>query len=542
MSPPVQLRPYQGDACLAVMQAWTAGMKRPAIVMPTGSGKTLAFCALAVLQESTHLRRPVVLVARDELVRQATATLRRVARPHQRIGIVQGPLDESSNSNIVVASVQTISRARRLAAFDPKRFDLIICDEAHWSDSPSWRRVLEHFGAFDEDSDTVVLGATATMTRSGSHRLGEIWSEVVYERDTRWAIDQGFLVPVSAQTIALPELDLSKVRTRHGDLAEGDLGKAMAQAKAGPLIAAAYSDLARDPQGELRRGIVFTPTIACAESFLLDFRAAGIPTELVIGSTPPAERQAHYAATERGTNRVLMSVAVLTTGFDLPAVEVAVMARPTKFRGLYIQCVGRVLRPCPDTGKTDALILDVVGASRLGLASIVDLKISDDVGPGSSSDAPSGSAPLPKLETDTPDEVGFVEIDPFSGDRKRLTRAAKKKAWLLTYAGTPFLPSTASFDSHIFLRREGELWGVCEAPKRGPMECHEHSLAFPPAVEAAYARYPVTPRTLTGPASPDQLALLDSLGIPVPARPSKQAASEALSVFFASRRIDRMQS
>lgn len=541
----MKLREYQGEMCLAVMDAWSAGVKRPAIIMPTGSGKTLAFSALVVMQEATYNRRPVILVGRDELVRQSVATLRRLARPHQRIGVIQGALDESRDSHIVVASVQTISRPQRLAAFDEKRFDLIVADEAHWADSPSWRRVLEHFRAFDPGSDTFVLGATATMTRAGKHRLGEIFEEIVFERDTRWAIDQGFLVPVTAQTIALPELDLSKVRTQHGDLSESDLGKAMAQAKAGPLIAAAYNERARDEDGELRRGIVFTPTIACAQAFLGDFRAAGIPCELVIGSTPPAERQQVYAATTRGTNKVLMSVAVLTTGFDLPAVEVAVMARPTKARGLYIQMVGRALRLSPETKKSNALILDVVGASRLGLASIADLRIHEDPDTPSETQRtprPDGYLPLPAAELATPEEIGFVEVDPFSGERRKLLKAAKRKAWLMTSRGVPFLPSTSSFESMIFLRRADDAtWSVCEAPKRGQILCHEHGLAFPQAVDAAYIRYPVRPNVLIGPASSDQLMMLSRCRVDFDPELSKQAASELISVALADRRLAAMQ-
>ena len=192
------LRSYQADAVMAIRDAWDEGIQRPAVILPTGCGKTRMFTALCVIEEATYGRRPVILVARDELVRQTVAAFELVKRPYQRVGIIQGSIDQSSASHIVVASVQTLSRASRLARFDQKRFDLMICDEAHWTDSPSWRRVLEHFGAFDPDSRTRVMGCTATMTRSGKHKLGEIWQEIVFERDTRWAIEQGFLVPVTA--------------------------------------------------------------------------------------------------------------------------------------------------------------------------------------------------------------------------------------------------------------------------------------------------------------------------------------------------------
>ena len=278
------LRPYQAEAVLAIRDAWAEGTQRPAIILPTGAGKTRMFTALCVIEEATYRRRPVILVARDELVRQTVAAFELVKRPHQKIGVIQGPIDDSASSHIVVASVQTLSRASRLARFDRSRFDLIICDEAHWTDSPSWRRILEHFGAFDAESGCRVMGCTATMTRSGKHKLGEIWQEIVFERDTRWAIGEGFLVPVTAQKVVLPDFDLAKVRTQHGDLSESDLGKALSDAKAGPVIAQAYRDLACDENGELRRGIVFTPTIATAEAFLQDFRNAGIPSYGVSGA------------------------------------------------------------------------------------------------------------------------------------------------------------------------------------------------------------------------------------------------------------------
>lgn len=537
----VRLRGYQGEMVLAIEEAWADGVTRPAVIAPTGSGKTLTFCALIVRQEATFRRRPVVLVARDELVKQTVATLEKVRRPHQKIGVIQGPRDDSRDSHIVVASVQTISKPSRLAKFDPARFDLIVCDEAHWSDSPTWRRVLEYFGAFERRS--LVVGLTATMARTGRHKLGEIFDEIVWERDTRWCIDQGFLVRPRAITVAIPELDLSQVKTHHGDLSEADLAKAMASADAGPFVAKAYLEHARNEDGELRRGICFTPTIATAEAFMADFRAAGIPTELVIGSTPPDERDRHYEATRRGTNKVLMSVAVLTTGFDLPAVEVAVMARPTKAAHLYIQCVGRALRLSPETGKQDALILDVVGASRLGLASIADLRIHEDLDPNDNvqiDDLPMGGLRIGKPIVEVPDDHVFVEVDPFSGLRKQAKRNAErfKKNFLWTNGGVMFLPMV---DAYVALHHQPDgLWTVCEVPHRGSTICQHRDLTLAAAMDQAAEMWGSMPSALKGPASSDQMMYLTRLGVDFDAETvTKQEASDLINVAKASKRLDK---
>lgn len=548
MSNKVVPREYQVDSIISILDSWSEGVQRPAVILPTGAGKTVVFSLLsAILVNRGH--RPLILLARDELVTQTVAKLK-AADPTMTVGVIQGERDEKT-AQCTVGSVQTLSRQKRLDRLDRGRFDRIICDEAHWADSPSWRRVLTYFGAFEDRSGTCAVGFTATMTRSGNHKLGEIWTDICYQKDTKWAIEQGFLVRPLAQTVVLPDLDLSAVRTRNGDLLDGDLGKAMAQAKAGPLIAAAYNELARDRDGDLRRGILFAPTIETAEAFLLDFRAAGIPTEIVIGTTPRAERQRVYEMTRLGLNTVIASVGVLTTGFDLPAIEVAILARPTKSKGLYQQMAGRVLRPSPVTGKIDALLLDVVGVSRMGLASIVDLRISEEFEKNDADldDLPAAGPRMPGLELEAPDQVGFRTVDALSGEmadvdehalvRKRLLRKkALTQAWLLTKDGVPFLPATAGFDSTVFLHREdATCWTVGELPRQGKPIRHEECLPFPLAVEAAIARYPVTPRKLTGPASESQRSMLANFRVPTTDEMTKQEASELISVELVSRRL-----
>lgn len=369
-----ELRVYQEEALAAVQSAWSSGVSRPAIVLACGLGKTVIFAELAFRMVRYGNMRPLVLVHRDELVRQTVAKLED-ASPVLRIGVIQGKR-MGVGGDVVVASVQTL--VRRLDRIDLNRFNVIITDEAHHSPATSYQKIYDHFGAKKPGSGCLSLGVTATLARTDRVGLGGDWEQVVFERDIRFGIENSFLCPVTARTIVVPNLHIEDVHTRHGDLPDGELGKAMASSDAAHLIADAYMDHGRDADGELRRGVMFAPTVSVAEAFAAEFNSAGIPTEVITGETPTADRQMIYGRVRDGVTKVLSSVMVLTEGFDLPAVEIAVVARPTKSTPLYIQMVGRVMRPSPDTGKTSCMILDVVGiAGKHKLVSVKDLSLPD---------------------------------------------------------------------------------------------------------------------------------------------------------------------
>lgn len=550
------LREYQQDTVIAILADWASGIQRPAVVLPTGTGKTVCFAALCSLCRRRG-DRPLICVNRDELVDQAVRKLK-AADPYLSVGVIRGK-ENDLLADVTVASIQTLSRVNRLHKIDMNRFNVIICDEAHFAAADSWRRVLEYFGAFKQDSGCRVVGFTATMVRTDKRGLGEIWERICFEKDIRWAIQRGFLVPPAAKTVIIPALAMDKIKTSHGDFSDGDLGRAMAQAGAGPLVADAYSEYARRADGEIRRGIVFCPTIALAQSFLRDFRAAGIPTELVLGDTPRAERQEKYRLTETGENRVLMSVGVLTTGFDLPAVEVAVIARPTKSPGLYVQMVGRVLRPSEATGKTDAMILDVVGASRLGLASIVHLQLDklqdDEIIELDELDEETGLGIIvPRFPPDVPDDVSWQDVNPFDGTSfmgppppvAKKPKAKRTGPWSLTRGGIPFLAPTSTFEEYVFLWKnpiEGG-WTVGFKERRKKAKRMETFQSFAEAVAAAEALHPCAdprwrPTRLTGAITEGQARILNNYKIEYDAYSiEKHEASDIINYLFASGELD----
>lgn len=377
MGAPV-LRDYQEKSIDRVYDAWAAGAKRPVLVAATGAGKTVIFAnlikqwrgsrgaALDGVGGYTYGDRVVVLAHRDELIDQAIKKLRDELPFGVRIGKVKAA-SNGAGADIVVASVQTLANANRLAGLLRTqarygRIGLVISDECHFAASPSWSRILDAF----TEAGALHLGCTATLARGDGKGLGHIWERVAHTVSTRYLIERGFLAPVEAIQVGL-NVDLSDVKIRQGDFQDGDLGRAMMEAEFHRHVTTAYLKHAAT-----RQGIVFTPTIATAEAAAKGLNEAGIPTAVVSGATPRGERQRIYEGYRNGAIQVLANCMVLTVGFDAPWAEVAVMARPTRSQPLFQQIVGRVLRTHP--GKEKALVLDIVGStSDHRLATLIDL-------------------------------------------------------------------------------------------------------------------------------------------------------------------------
>ncbi|MFJ7238249.1 DEAD/DEAH box helicase [Streptomyces olivaceus] len=354
-------RPYQVDAIEALRQGWTTGKNRLAVVLPTGAGKTVVFSHLAHrMLGGLGGKRVLVIAHREELIEQAASKLLAVD-PMLRVGIVKAQRDDHADADVIVASVQTLAVPRRREAI--RDIGLVIVDECHHAAARTYMEVLEHFGAWD---GTPVAGFTATMTRTDGG-LAEVWEDVVFRLDILDMITDGYLCDVRGKRVTVDTLDLDRVKTRGGDLVDGQLGQALEDSGALDAIAKAYVDHAAD-----RPGVVFTPTVATAQAAAASLEAAGITAAPVWGDMGRDDRRATLARYSAGDVQVLTNCMVLTEGFDAPHTSCAVIARPTKSPGLYVQMAGRALRPAP--GKADALLLDVMGAStRHKLASMVDL-------------------------------------------------------------------------------------------------------------------------------------------------------------------------
>jgi superfamily II DNA or RNA helicase len=362
---PLELRPYQRDALTAIEAALLRGVRRQVVSLPTGAGKTVIFAHLLVERQA----RTLILVHRDELVRQTLDKLAMVARGTALdIGVVKAARDEHAG-DVVVASVQTLQRDARLQRL-AQPFGLIVVDECHHAlPDNSYGRILTHLGS-DQEGGPLTVGYTATPFRANNDPIittpgaPACFDEIVYSMPLMGLIAQGYLSPIVAKGIFLEGLNLADVRTRHGDYVEQDLAAALMAADAPEHLVRGYGELA-----EGRRALIFCPTVAMTYAVEHAFRSAGLAAASVVGETPPEARQAIYQQVRAGTLQALVSCAVLTEGFDEPSIDCIMLARPTKSKVLFYQAIGRGLRLWPT--KENCLLIDATGATkRHGLLSV----------------------------------------------------------------------------------------------------------------------------------------------------------------------------
>lgn len=363
------LRDYQSATIDALRADWAVGHRRLAAVLPTGGGKTVIFAHL-IRRVAAAGGRALVLAHRDELLEQAQQKIHDVA-PGIRTGIIKGSRREMAGRDAVIASVQSLRRAESRAELLRRmgRPWLIIVDEAHHAVANTYMNIIRDLGGFAPDGEPgpLVAGFTATLTRADRVALGDVWQKVSIRVDVVDLMRRRYLVKPRGKRIKIAGLDLRKVARSGGDYQDRSLAEAMSAALAPEAIARAYKEHAPD-----RQGIAFLPSVALAHEQAEVLCAEGISALAVDGKTEMDARKDALAAFRRGDCQVLTNCGVFTEGTDLPMAEVAVLGRPTSSAGLYVQMAGRVLRPHP--GKSDALLLDVVGvAGKHKLASMVDL-------------------------------------------------------------------------------------------------------------------------------------------------------------------------
>ena len=243
---------------------------------------------------------------------------------------------------IVVGSVQTMMRQKRLNQFDTDYFDTIIIDEAHHCISDSYQKVIDYF------SESKLLGVTATPDRGDMKNLGKVFESMAYEYSLSSAIKEGFLSPIKAQTIPL-KLDLTEVGTQAGDFKTSDLGTALE-----PYLYQIADEMKKYCDG--RKTVVFLPLVKTSQKFCNILNENGFKAAEINGNSD--NRSEILNDFNSGKYNVICNSMLLTEGWDCPSVDCVVVLRPTKVRSLYCQMVGRGTRLSPETGKTELLILD----------------------------------------------------------------------------------------------------------------------------------------------------------------------------------------
>ena len=337
----MEQRKYQTEAIQNCRNSFGQGTKAALLVMPTGAGKTVVFSQIT--QSAVDKNNNVlILVHRRELIKQASEKLAAINVDHGIIAAKFKPKD----SPIQIASVQTLVRRLDTTKFTPS---LIIIDEAHHAVAGSWSKIINHY------SDAILLGVTATPCRLDGRGLKEFFDDLIIGPTIPELVDLGYLSPHRVYAAPKPVV-LDGLRTLAGDFAKDDLALRMNEYTIkGDIIEHWRKYASTLPT------IVFCVNIEHAEAVAEKFNESNIKADIITGEMKTDDRDQVINDLSNGSTQVLVSVDVVSEGFDLPQVSCAILLRPTKSEGLYMQQVGRILRPQKDKV---AIVLDHVNNTR----------------------------------------------------------------------------------------------------------------------------------------------------------------------------------
>lgn len=335
-------RQYQTDIMNETRGHMRNGVKRVLIVSPTGSGKTV-LGAKMLGGAAARGKRVWWLVHRKELLDKASETFSDLGIDHS---IIAGGAEGNRYSKIQVASVQTLlGRIGQIPAPD-----LICTDEAHHCVAYTWETIL---GAYPMAYN---VGLTATPQRPDGRGLGKWYEKIVLGPAPAWLIENGYLAKY--RIFAPPtEMSTAGVKVVDGDYNQTLLAKAVDRPKLVGDIVSHYSQL-----GAGKRAIVFAVNIEHSKHIVEAFSAAGYRAAHVDGDTRNGgarNRRTAFRDFETGQIDILSNVDLFGEGVDIPGIQMAILARPTKSLSVYLQQVGRCLRPKPD--GSSAIILDHAG-------------------------------------------------------------------------------------------------------------------------------------------------------------------------------------
>ncbi|MCL1493992.1 MAG: DEAD/DEAH box helicase [Pseudanabaena sp. Salubria-1] len=340
----IEIRDYQQDAIDKISDAWNSGVTRVMFQMPTGTGKTVVFNQI-VKQELEKNSTVLIVAHREELIRQNVERL----REHFRIeaGTIMGNHRTNPSRPVQVASIKTLDE-RDLSWLNPS---LIIIDEAHHVPAQSYVRLLNKY------QKAKILGVTATPIRLNGEGFTGLFDELITSKSIKEFIKDGHLADVQfiGRKQIWSKLDLRNISTNNtGDYDSTQLSRIMRQDF---VMADLIKSYVKD--GEGKKMIVFAVDIDHSKDIVKRYEEAGFKAAHLDGTTKKSERKEIINKFKAGEIQILSNFDIVSEGFDVPDCQVVQLARPTKSLVVYLQQVGRCMRP--STSKPYCIVLDNVG-------------------------------------------------------------------------------------------------------------------------------------------------------------------------------------
>lgn len=334
------LRDYQNNSIGGLVNSVRNGHKQILLQASTGAGKTII--ASSMIQRAVSKGNKCLFIAhRKEIISQTSDKLKSFGIEH---GVIMaGHSGYSPLLPVQLASIQTLMNRSRPHA------DLVIIDETHLACSASFKKIIEHY------QGSVIIGLTATPIRLDGRGLGEIYSDMVQVVPMRRLIDDGHLVQPRVFAPFTP--DLKRFKTVRGDYDATQISEEMDKASITGDIVKHWQSHATG-----RKTIVFASSISHSQHIVDEFTSNGISARHLDGTTPAHLRDKTLQEWREGKFHVLSNMGLFIEGLDVPEVSCCVLARPTKSLTIYLQAVGRIMRPAKN--KTDCIILDHAGLTH----------------------------------------------------------------------------------------------------------------------------------------------------------------------------------
>ena len=329
-----QLRDYQQQSVELIRNAFRNKKNKPLLVLPTGSGKTVVFSYIAYHAAKKGLK-VMVIVHRQELVKQTSEKLSSWDIPH---GIIS-PEFNHTNDGVQIAMIQTLTR--RL--LKTERPDLLIFDECHHSFAANYKKIIDW-------TDNKTIGVTATPCRLDGRGLGEIYDEMVIGPTTKQLIDSGFLSKYKYFATPVPREDKENLKKKLGDYTIESMKK-IVDGQIPNIVEEWKSKAIGLPT------LVFCPSVETTKTVSEMFKNSGYIFEPLTGLMDKKDRKEIIKALSNREIHGITSCDIISEGFDIPICSCAILLRKTASTSLFLQQVGRVLRP--EENKI-AIIIDMV--------------------------------------------------------------------------------------------------------------------------------------------------------------------------------------
>jgi len=377
-----QLRSYQKNAIKALWDYLFTTPGNPLIDAPVGAGKSLILSEFIRQVHETYPRTRILVLAHVKELLQQNAEELLEQYPDADFGFYCAGLGSKKLYNdITFASIQSIHD--KLGNFN-RAPEIIIVDEAHTIPHKSQTRYRNFFNQVENlNPNCKIIGFTGTPFRADTGYLDKgdsaLFDAICYDIPIPYMIDQGYWAkPVTPKVDT--KMDTSSVDTRAGDFVESQLQDAINTDDINKNCVSEMIQLAQNRQ----KWLIFTAGIEHCMAVIAELRNQGMSAEMITGDTPKDERNATIDRFKRGEFTALVNVAVLTTGFNVPDIDMLAFMRPTQSPVLYIQCMGRGVRPVYAVGydlstqqgrldaiansnKPDCMVLDFGGViDRLG--------------------------------------------------------------------------------------------------------------------------------------------------------------------------------